>query len=107
MLNWLILSGAIVAEVVGTTCLKMSDGLTRPWPIVGMVVCYCLSFSGLALALRTIDMSIAYAIWAGLGIGLITLIGAWGYSEQLTAWRSSCIVLILLGVVGLNLSQSS
>ncbi|MDA3920675.1 MAG: multidrug efflux SMR transporter [Salinisphaera sp.] len=105
MQSWLILGGAIVAEVVGTTCLKMSNGLTRPWPIAGMVVFYCVSFAGLALALKTIDMSIAYAIWAGLGIALITLIGVYVYSEPLTAWRSICIVLILLGVIGLNLSH--
>jgi len=106
MNSWLILAAAIVAEVIGTTCLKMSAGLTRPLPIVGMVVFYGASFAGLALALKSIDMSVAYAIWSGLGVALITLIGVYFYHEPLTVWRSGCIMLILLGVVGLNLAHS-
>lgn len=106
MQNWFILAGAIVAEVIGTTCLKMSVGLTRPGPIAGMVVFYGVSFAGLALALRSIDMSVAYAIWSGLGVALITLVGVLAFDEPFTAWRLVCIVLILLGVIGLNLAES-
>lgn len=106
MLNWFILAAAIVAEVIGTVCLKTSAGLTRPWAIVGVVFFYGASFVGLALALRSIDMSVAYAVWAGLGVALITLVGVAAFHEAFTAWRAICIVLILLGVIGLNLSQS-
>lgn len=105
MLNWSILAGAIIAEVIGTTCLKMSTGLARPWPIAGVIVFYGASFVGLALALRSIDMSVAYAIWSGLGVALITVVGVAAFHEAFTAWRAVCIVFILLGVIGLNLSQ--
>ncbi|WP_423821038.1 multidrug efflux SMR transporter [Salinisphaera sp. SPP-AMP-43] len=106
MLNWLILAAAIVAEVIGTTCLKMSGGLSRFWPVTGMIVFYGASFVGLALALRSIDMSVAYAIWSGLGVALITVVGVFGFGEAFTIARAVCIVLILLGVIGLNLAQS-
>lgn len=106
MWNWVILAAAIVAEVIGTTCLKLSDGLTRPLPVVGMILFYGASFVGLALALRSIDMSVAYAIWSGLGVALITLVGVVSFGEAFTGWRAMCIVLILLGVIGLNLSRS-
>jgi small multidrug resistance pump len=104
MLNWIILGAAIVAEVIGTLCLKVSDGLARPLPVVGVVVFYVVSFIGLALALRTIDVSIAYAIWAGLGVVLVMLVGVTLFGEPLTAWRLVCVALILLGVVGLYLA---
>lgn len=105
MLNWSVLGAAIIAEVIGTICLKVSDGLTRPLPVIGMIVFYGLSLVGLALALRTIDMSVAYAVWAGLGVALITVVGIAWFGEAFTAWRAVCIALILLGVVGLNLAQ--
>lgn len=105
MHSWLLLALAILLEVVGTTCMKMSDGLTRLWPVVGMGVCYLASFGCLALVLQRIDMGVAYAVWAGLGIVLITLVGVGFFNEPMTAWRATCITLVLLGVVGLNLSH--
>lgn len=106
MFAWFVLTLAILFEVAGTTCMKLSDGLTRPWPIIGIVVCYLASFAGLALALKQLEVSVAYAIWAGLGIVLITLIGVLFFREPMTAWRAVCITLILVGVLGLNLSHS-
>lgn len=106
MKSALILAAAIVAEVAGTTCLKLSAGLTRPWPVVGVVVFYLVSFAGLALALRRIDMSVAYAVWSGLGMALITLVGVVAFDEPFTAGRALCMVLILVGVVGLNLAPA-
>lgn len=105
-MHWLILAAAILAEVVGTTCLKASHGLTRWLPVVGAVVFYVVSFSGLALALRSIDVSVAYAIWAGLGTALVVLVGVVMFGELFTPLRGVCILLILLGVIGLNLSSS-
>lgn len=105
MPSWLLLSLAIVLEVAGTTCMKLSDGLTRLWPVVGIGVFYLASFACLALALEKLDVSVAYAIWAGLGIVLITLIGVVFFHEPMSAWRAACIALVLVGVVGLNLSH--
>jgi small multidrug resistance pump len=106
MSSWILLTLAILFEVAGTTCMKLSNGLTRPWFIVGIVVFYVASFVGLALALKRLDVSVTYAIWAGLGIVLITLVGIFFFNEPMTPWRAVCIALILAGVIGLNLSHS-
>lgn len=104
MQSWLLLGLAIVLEVAGTVCLKLSDGMHNLWPTVGIIVFYVLSFIPLAFAVKHIDVSVAYAVWAGLGIVLITAIGVIGFNEPLTWLRVACIALIIVGVVGLNLS---
>lgn len=100
---WVFLLLAVVLEVIGTSCLNASQGLTRPWFAVAVVVSYVASFVGLALALRSIDMSVAYAVWAGLGIVCITVVGALAFNETMTAARVFFLALILIGVIGLNL----
>ena len=104
MQGWWLLGAAIVLEVIGTTCMKLSEGLTRLGFTLGVVVFYLASFACLSLALRSLDMSVAYAVWAGLGIALVSFIGAFFFGEPLGLWRTGCIALVLLGVVGLNLS---
>ncbi|MES1927969.1 cation/cationic drug transporter [Salinisphaera dokdonensis CL-ES53] len=106
MQGWWLLAVAVTLEVAGTTCMKLSDGFTRLWPSLGIVVFYLASFACLTLALKRIDVSIAYAIWAGLGIVLITFIGVSFFDEPMTLWRAGCIALVLIGVIGLNLSHS-
>lgn len=105
MQGWGLLAIAILLEVAGTTCMKLSDGFTRLWPSLGIVVFYLASFACLVLALKRIDMSVAYAVWAGLGIVLITFIGVGFFGEAMTLWRAGCIALVLLGVIGLNLAH--
>lgn len=107
MHSWLLLAVAIVFEVLGTTCMKASAGLSRPLPTIGIVVFYVASFTCLTLALKQLDVGVAYAIWAGLGIVLITLIGVFWFGEPLTLLRGMCIALILAGVIGLNLLHSN
>ncbi len=107
MQSWLLLGVAIVLEVAGTTCMKLSDGLTRVGPVIGIVVFYLLSFAALSIAIKRIDMSVAYAVWAGLGIALITAIGVLFFREPMTWLRLFCIGLILVGVIGLNLGTAS
>lgn len=106
MHGWYFLGLAIILEVAGTTCMKLSDGLTRLWPTLGIVLFYLASFACLTFALRYIDMSVAYAVWAGLGIALVSFIGVLFFAEVMTIWRAGCIALVLLGVVGLNLSRA-
>ncbi|WP_353221414.1 multidrug efflux SMR transporter [Salinisphaera sp. C84B14] len=101
----LLLAFAILFEVIGTTCMKLSEGFTRLWPSLGIVVFYVASFTCLTLALRHLQVSVAYAIWAGLGTVLITLIGVMLFHEPMSAWRAGCIALVLVGVIGLNLSH--
>lgn len=68
---YIYLGGAILAEVIGTTLMKFSEGFTRLWPSVGTIICYCASFWLLAQTLAYIPTGIAYAIWSGVGIVLI------------------------------------
>jgi small multidrug resistance pump len=105
MHGWWLLAIAIMLEVAGTTCMKLSDGLTRLWPSLGIVVFYLVSFACLTLALKHIDVSVAYAIWAGLGIVLISVVGVFFFGESMTLWRAGSIALVLLGVVGLNIAH--
>ena len=98
---------AILAEVAGTTCLKLSDGFTRPLPAAVTVVTYGISFYLMSLTLRSIPTGVAYAIWSGVGIVLITTI-AWTFLDQkLDAGALAGIGLILAGVVVLNLFSGS
>jgi small multidrug resistance pump len=103
MQSWLYLAGAILLEVAGTSCMKLSEGFTKLVPSILIFVFYILSFVGLTIALKKIDVSIAYAIWAGIGTALIAVIGIVYFKESLTPVKVLSILLIIAGVVGLNL----
>jgi len=94
---------AILLEVSGTTCMKLSEGFTRMVPSILLVVFYTLSFGMLTLALKRIDVSVAYAIWSGVGTALIASIGVLWFKEPATALKLISLGLIIIGVVGLNL----
>jgi small multidrug resistance pump len=102
-MKWLLLTLAIVFEVFATTAMKLSDGFKQPWWGVSMIVGYTLCFWFLTLALKYFEISVVYAVWSGLGIVLLTLIGIFFFSETINFWKIVCIALILVGVVGLNL----
>lgn len=104
MHHWLLLAGAILFEVAGTTAMKLSEGFTRLLPSALLVVCYAFSFGALTLALKKIDVSVAYAIWSGLGTALIALIGVLVFREPVNAMKIASLALIIAGVVGLNLA---
>jgi len=106
MQYWIYLMAAIAFEVAGTTAMKMSEGFTRTWPSVAMGVFYLLSLTALTFALKRFDMSMAYAIWSGLGTALITIVGVYLFKEPVTLIKVGSIVLIILGVVGLHLSSA-
>jgi small multidrug resistance pump len=103
-MSWLFLFLAILLEVAGTTAMKLSHGFTRPVPSVMMFVFYGLCFSSLTLALKQIDVSIAYAVWAGFGTALIAGVGILWFKEPATTLKLVSISLIILGVIGLNFS---
>ncbi len=103
MQHWLFLAGAIVLELAGTTSMKLSEGFTRLVPSVLLFVFYGASFVGLTLALKKIEISVAYAIWSGAGTALIAMIGILYFREAATALKLVSILLIIVGVVGLNL----
>lgn len=93
---------AIVAEVIATSALKASMGFTRPLPSVVVVVGYGLAFYLLSLVLRTLPVGVAYAIWAGLGIVLVTLVGIVIFGEKPDLPAVVGISLIVAGVVMLQ-----
>jgi small multidrug resistance pump len=95
---YLYLALAIVAEVVATSSLKASQEFTRLWPSLLTVVGYVIAFYLLTLALRTLPVGIAYAIWAGLGIVLVTLIGILIYGERLDLPAALGLAMIIGGV---------
>ena len=103
MKNWLYLAITIVGEVVATSALKSSNGFTKPLPSAIVIVGYGLAFYFLSLALKSIPVGIAYAIWAGVGIVLVATI-AWIFDGQrLDGWAIVGIGLIVSGVAVLNL----
>lgn len=103
-MGWLYLTLAITLEVCGTTCMKLSEGFSKLTPSIMIFVFYGLSFAIFTLVLKTIDISVAYAIWAGLGVLLITLIGVFWFEESASVVKIISICLIITGVVGLRLS---
>lgn len=103
MKNWLFLGAAIVAEVIATSSLKASDGFTRVLPSMIVVIGYGISFYFLALTLKTIPVGIAYAIWSGLGIVLISLIGWFVFAQKLDVASMVGMLLIIAGVIVINL----
>ena len=99
------LLGAIVLEVCGTTSMKLSQGFTRLWPSILIFVFYGLSFTLLTVVLKKIEVSIAYAIWSGVGTALIATLGILYFKESLTLLKLVSLTLVILGVIGLNLSE--
>jgi small multidrug resistance pump len=104
---WLLLIGAIVMEVVGTTALKLSDGFTRLVPSLVVVAGYALAFIGLGLVLKRMEVSVAYAIWAGLGTALVALVGVFLFGETMNWVKAGSLGLIVVGLIGLNLAGGS
>jgi small multidrug resistance pump len=104
---WLYLVIAIAGEVIGTTALKASDGFTRVGPAVIVVIGYAIAFYFLALVLRSIPLGVTYAIWAGVGVAAVTLIGWLVYGQRLDGAAMLGIGLIVAGVVVLNVWSSA
>lgn len=101
-MQYVFLAVAIIAEVIGTTSMKQSDGFTRPFPSIITICGYIVSFYFLSLTLRTLPTGVAYAIWSGVGIILISAI-AWIFNGQkLDTPTMVGIALIVAGVVVMN-----
>lgn len=107
MSKWLLLSAAIVAEVAGTSFLKASEGFTRPGPSVIVVVGYAAAFYFLSLTLKVIPVGVAYAIWSGVGVALIAVIGWIFFGQRLDAPAILGMGMIIGGVIVLNVFSSS
>lgn len=102
MKQWIFLSVAIVSEVVATSALKASEGFSRLWPSLIVVVGYAAAFYFLSLTLKTVPVGVAYAIWSGVGVALITLIAWLVFGQSLDIPAIIGLLLIVAGVVVLN-----
>ena len=107
MTGYLYLAIAITAEVIATTSMKALDGFSRSLPLLLVVAGYSLSFWMLSLVVKTIPVGIAYAIWAGLGIVLVSVAAAAIYQQKLDLPAVLGMVLIVAGVVVIQLFSSS
>lgn len=103
MKRWLCLAVAIVGEVIAISALKPSEGFSRPLPSIVVAVGYGVAFYFLSLALRTIPVGVAYAVWPGVGIVLVSAVAWLVLGQTLDAWALVGMGLIVAGVLVLNL----
>lgn len=101
-MNYLILAAAIAAEVAATTAMKASDGFTRLVPSLVTIVGYVIALYLLSLSLRTIPTGIAYAVWSGIGIVLITIIAWVVHGQKLDLPAAIGMAMIIGGVIVMN-----
>ena len=104
MQSWIFLYVAIGLEVAGTIALKFSKGMTVLVPSVMAYLLYTGSLSSLGIALKQIPVSVAYAIWAGLGSTAVALIGIFYFREPASLLKILSLLMVVTGLVGLNLS---
>lgn len=107
MKNWLFLIIAIMGEVTATSALKLSEGFTRPILSIIVVAGYAIAFYFLSLTLKAIPIGIAYAIWAGLGVVLVAVVGVFLFDQKLDVAAIVGMGLILSGVLVMNLLSNS
>ena len=100
---WLLLLLSVSAEIVGTSCLKLTQGFSRPWPTLLVLVAYGIAFLLLSRVVDTIPLGITYALWSGIGIVAIVLIGVLAYRQVPTPAQLVGIGLITAGVITVNL----
>lgn len=102
-MSWVYLIVAGLFEVGFTTCLKLSDSFSKPWPSLGFLLCAALSFWLLTKATQTIPLGTAYAVWTGIGAFGTAVIGIWAFGEPATAMRLAFLVLLIGSIIGLKL----
>lgn len=107
MVWWHYLSIAIIAEVIATSSLKLSDGFTRPVPIIVMGLAFLVAFFCLSIVMRSTPLGLIYAIWSGVGIALITLIGLVIFKQTIDLAGLLGIALIIGGVIIIGLFSNS
>ncbi|RDE34693.1 QacE family quaternary ammonium compound efflux SMR transporter [Parageobacillus thermoglucosidasius] len=103
-MSWFFLLLGIVSEVLGTTSMKMSEGFTKLIPSILMFIFYGTSLTLVTLALKEIEVSIAYSIWSGLGTAIIATIGILFFKEHFSLFKMLAILMIIVGVIMLNIS---
>jgi len=105
--SWLMLAGAIAAEVTATSSLKLADGFTRVVPSVVVVVGYAISFWLLARVMQRMELGLVYAVWCGVGMAIVALVGILLYGESLSMLKLCGILFVGIGVVMLSFAVKS
>jgi small multidrug resistance pump len=103
MTGWIFLTIAIVAEIIATTAIRSSNGFTVLVPSIVTVVGYAVAFACFAQALKSLDLGIAYAIWAGVGTATVAAIGIVVFGEPGSVAKTAGLALIVAGVVLVNI----
>jgi small multidrug resistance pump len=103
-MNWIYLFSAIVLEVGGTLSLKLSDGLMKRGPVLLMILLYGLSFFAFSHALKHMEVGTAYAVFSALGTALMASVGILWFNEPATVLKIVSLVMIIVGVIGLNVN---
>ena len=106
-MGYILLGISIIFEVIATNLLKVSEGMTIVWAIFASLACYGVSFFFLGLTLKTIPLSIAYAIWAGAGTVIMATVSIVLWGEVFSVMKGIAFIVIIAGIVLLNLSEKS
>ena len=106
-MGYFYLAIAIIAEVLGTSALKASEEFTKPIPSIAVVIGYGITFYFLSLVLKTMPVGMAYAIWSGLGIVLITIVGIVVFNQKIDLPAVIGMSFIVCGVIIMNLFSNS
>ena len=106
-MGWILLTFAIVLEVAGTANMKLSEGFSNLVPSVLVIFFYALSIVALTFAINRLDVSVAYAVWSGMGTALVAMIGLWFFQESVTSVKVVALGFIIVGVVMLHLTSES
>ena len=106
-MSWFYLVSAGIFEIGFTTCLKFSDNFSRLMPTLGFLFFSILSFWLLSLAMRTISLGTAYAVWTGIGAFGTALVGMFFFNDPATLWRLFFLFLLVVSVVGLKLVSAN
>ena len=105
MTPYMALALAIIAEVIATSALKATDSFTRPLPSVLVVVAYAVAFYFLSVAVKVIPVGVAYGIWSGLGIVLVSVIAFLLHKQSLSVYQITGLMFIVLGVALVNFTS--
>lgn len=104
-MRWTLLLIAIISELGASTCMKLSNGFTNLYASILTFIFWGISFGILIVALKHFDLSFLYAIWAGIGILLVSVIGMIYFKEPASIMKITSILIIIIGIIMLNLSE--
>jgi small multidrug resistance pump len=102
---WWLLSVAILFEICGTVCMRLSDGFTRATPSLMLFLFYAVSFGLNTFVIKVLGLSVVYAVWSGVGTAITAAIGIWYFKEPATAMKLASIGLVVIGVMGVHASS--